>query len=175
MDSSIKNTEYQKKLQEYYSKCLISEISKILIFLVIFSVLHLTKEYIAALFFLMLLRNNGGGLHYNHYISCLFVSFFFLFAAIFLALYVIPPQPIVYISTILCAISGYFLVPVTSKNRPPATPEQIKKSKRNTVIIIAVFFVLLFVMPNNTYIYIGYWTVLLHIFQLIIAHLVKRR
>lgn len=166
-------SEYEKELQEYYWKCFISEFSKIIIFLLIFIFLNLTKEYIAALLYLMLLRNNGGGLHCKHYVSCLLVSFTFLFGSILLAMYVTPPQIFIYISILLSALIGYHLVPITSTNRPAATFEQVKKSKRTTTVIILLFFILLCICPHNTYIYIGYWTIILHIFQLIIAYSIK--
>ena len=144
-----------------------------IIFLIIFMVLHLTKEYIVALFFLMLLRNNGGGLHCNHYITCLMVSFVFLCGSIFLAKYVTPTQNIIYLSVLICALISYHLVPITSANRPSATSDQVARSKRNTIIIIALFFMLICICPYNLYLSIGYWTIMLHIFQLIIAYYKK--
>lgn len=166
-------TEREKKLNEYYWKCFLSEFSKICIFLVIFILLGLTKEYLFALLYLMILRNNGGGLHCKHYTSCLLVSFTFLYSSIMLAIHITPSKPVSCTSILLCALLGYFLVPVTSSNRPAATPNQITKSKRNTIIIILLFFILICFCPYNIYIFIGYWTVTLHIIQLIIAHITK--
>lgn len=166
-------TERERKLKEYYWKCFLSEFSKICIFLIVFILLGLTTEYIFALLYLMLLRNNGGGLHFKHYISCLLVSFIFLYGSISLAMYVTPAKPAMYISILLCSLLGYYLVPVTSSNRPAATLTQVKKSKRNTVVIISLFFLLICLCPHNTYIYVGYWTIILHILQLLVAHITK--
>lgn len=166
-------TERERKLNEYYWKCFLSEFSKICIFLVIFILLGLTKEYLFALLYLMMLRNNGGGLHCKHYTSCLLVSFTFLYSSIMLAIYIVPTKLVACTSIFLCALIGYLLAPVTSSNRPTATPEQITKSKRNTLIIIILFFTLICLCPYNTYILIGYWTVILHILQLCIAHITK--
>ena len=146
-----------------------SEFSKICIFLIIFIFLDLTTEYIFSLLYLMLLRNNGGGLHCKHYISCLLVSFTFIYVSIFLAIYITVPKPLTYISIVLCMLFGYYLVPITSNNRPAATPLQIKRCKQNTVSIIILFFILICLCPHSTYIYIGYWTIILHILQLLIA------
>lgn len=166
-------TAYENKLREYYWKCFISEFSKVFIFLIIFSLLGLLPEYLIALLSLVPLRNHGGGLHCKHYLSCLLVSFSFLSASIVLATYLVPPKPFIFISTLLCAVIGYCLVPITSNSRPPATFEQRKKSKRNTAIIILLFFLLLCICAHNTYLYICYWTVILHIFQLIIGYFIK--
>ncbi len=166
-------SEYEQKMREYYWKCFISEFSKIIIYFVVFSLLGFTKEYLAALLFLMLFRNNGGGIHCKHYTSCLLVSFTFLCLCILLGVCVVPPQLLIYISVAVCGILGYFLVPITSSNRPSATPEQVKKSKKNTVILITLFFILTCICPLNRYLYIGYWTLILHIIQLAIARAVK--
>lgn len=166
-------TAYEKKLREYYWKCFISEFSKVLIFLIIFMSLQLTNEYFVALLFLMILRNNGGGLHFNHYISCLVVSFFFLCSSIFLAMGLHPTRTTLCICTILGGLIGHHLVPITSNNRPPATTTQITKSKRNTTIVIFIIIILILTCPLNTYLYIGFWTVVLHIVQLLVAYFIK--
>ncbi len=172
-DEKKEETELERKMREYYIKCFVSEFSKICIFFIIFSFWGLMKEYLFALTYMMLLRGNGGGLHYKHYISCLLVSFTFLSGSILLAIYFVPARAFIYISLLLCVISAYVMVPVTSCNRPSATQKQIKKSKRNTVIILSFLFILICICPNNRYIHIGYWTIILHILQLFIAHITK--
>lgn len=164
-------TEYEKKMNEYYWKCFISEFSKICIFFIIFMLLGLTTEYFIALFFLLPLRNHGGGLHFKHYTSCLIISFSFLYGSIILAQHIMPPKSVMCITCLLCTLIGYCLVPITSSNRPAATPEQVIKSKRNTTIIIILFSTLICICPYNTYFYIGYWTIILHISQLIISYI----
>lgn len=170
------HTEYEKKMIEYYRKCFISEFSKICIFFLIFLLLGLIPEYLIALFALIILRGNGGGLHFNHYISCLIVSFAFLYISIILSIYVVPSRPGMFISLPLCILIGYHLVPITSSNRPPATSEQVTKSKRCTLIVLLAFSLLICICPGTKFIYICYWTIILHILQLIIAHIkeVKR-
>lgn len=167
------NIEYEKKMNEYYLKCFLLEFSKICIFFIFFSLLGLIPEYLIALLSLMLLRSNGGGLHYKHYISCLAVSFLFLCGSITLATYITPPTILACFTSLLCSLIGYWLVPIASSNRPPATVEQAKKSKRNTMFIILEFIILICICPHNTYIFIGYWTIILHIFQLVIARILK--
>lgn len=166
-------TEYDKKIREYYLKCFLSEFSKIIIFFITFLFLDLLPQYIIALLTLMVLRNNGGGLHFKHYLSCLLVSFFFLYGSIYLATYITPPRLSLCICTFFCSLAGYCLVPITSANRPSATLVQIRKSKQKTIIIIFVFFILMCICPLNKFLYIVYWTVILHIVQLIIAQFIK--
>lgn len=164
-------TEYELELREYYWKCFISEFSKIIIFFIIALPLGLVKEFFVALILLMTLRTTGGGLHLEHYISCLLTSFLFLYGSIFLALYIKPTKIITGICMMLFAIAAYNLVPITSKNRPEASSMQIKKCKRNTFLIIFFLIILICICPKSIYSYICFWTVSLHIFQLLIAHL----
>lgn len=173
MTEKNESLEYQQALKQYYWKCFLSEFSKILIFLLIAIFLGLIKEYLVALFSMMFLRSIGGGLHYKHYISCLFVSFCFLFGSIVLAILFQPPFIPVILSLFLCAITGYLLVPITSENRPPATEKQIISCKRRTFFLIFVFSILACICPFSRLFFIGYWTIILHIIQLCMAHFIK--
>lgn len=166
-------TEYELKLKKYYRLCFLSEFSKIIIFYLIFLFLGLVPEYFISLLFLLPLRNHGGGLHFNHYITCLIVSFSFLCGSIFLALYITPSKIIMCTTCLICIMLGYHLVPVTSSNRPPATTNQVRKSKRNTAIILTLFSAIICICPAHTFLYIGYWTIILHISQLILSHILK--
>lgn len=170
-EKSPSDLAYEKKLREYMLKALLSEASKILIFLLIAICLHIVREYFVALFFLMVLRNNGGGLHFKHYISCLIVSFIFLYASIGLTFVFKPTRLIMVLLLLLCAFLGWQLVPITSDNRPPATPNQIKSSKLSTLLIILILCLVICVCPLNNYLYIGFWTTTLHIIQLLIARM----
>lgn len=163
-------SDYQKKLQRYYRIVFISEFSKIGIFFIIFSLVGLLPEYIIALFALSSLRSNGGGLHFNHYTTCLIVSFLFIFSSIYLAITIRPSQTFISISILVCIIIAYLLVPITSTNRPPATDIQVRKSKRNTTVMLLLYLTLLFFFSNTTGGLICYWTIILHTLQLIIAY-----
>lgn len=165
--------EYQKKLRKYYALAALSEGSKALLFLVFFMSQGMVKEYFLCLLFMMPLRNMGGGLHCKHYVSCFLVSFTVIYSNILFANWWDPTVSIKLLSTLLCAVIAYLLVPITSGNRPPATPEQIKHSKQNTMLILSICFVAMCIMPNNRYINIGYWTIIIHIAQLCVAFVLK--
>jgi len=173
MQKSNTLSEYESELREYYLKCFISEFSKIIIFFIISLPLGLVKEFFVALILLMVLRNIGGGLHFNHYLSCLFVSFLFLYGSIFLAQYIQPGKALICVCTMIFSVIAYHLVPITSSNRPDATDIQVRRCKKKTVISILFLFVLMCICPITIYSYICFWTIALHILQLLIAHLRK--
>lgn len=166
---------YKKQLIKYLFQCIISEGSKILLFSVIFLKVGLIKEFCFALFLLILLRTNGGGLHFKHYISCFAVSFLVLSGSILLAIKFPFPNLASGITLVACIMLGYWCVPVVSANRPPANEVLIKKSKRNTVLVIFAYLILICIVPANRYTNIGVWIVVIHICQLLLAKILKRR
>lgn len=166
---------YERELRIYFFKAFVYEFSKIIIFLCFAAFFNIVKEYLVALLFLMLVRTSGGGLHLRTYIGCLIVSFIFLYSSIFLAWICKPHQVVMAIILAFCALIGRYLVPITSDNRPEASIEQVRNSKRNTFIIIISMSILICICPLNIYSYICFWTVVLHLLQLFFAHYIKRR
>ena len=161
--------ERQRILRKYYLECLICEVSKILIFLVIFILMDLTMEYLTALIALMLLRSQGGGLHLQRYMTCLAVSFAFLYTAILLALHV-TPSVFFMLGTVGLAIPiCRWLVPIPSASRPSATAEQILRSRNATTLLLLASFLPICLAPQTSWTGIIYWTILLHTLQLLLA------
>ena len=72
-------TPYEKQVIIFGLKCVGSELSKILIFSIIFSHLGFFFEFLIALSFMMLYRTTSGGLHFHSYIICFCVSSSFSF------------------------------------------------------------------------------------------------
>lgn len=167
--------EYRKKLRQYYIQCFIMEGSKLILFSVIFSRLQLTKEYLFALFFLILLRTNGGGLHCKRYISCFLLSLSILALNIHLATHF----SLHILCSLLCLCSCLSLcitlVPITSKKRPKPSLHVRKRCKLRTGILIFIFSTLYFLLPANLFLSTGFWAILLHTIQLLIAKITERR
>ena len=167
--------EYKAALKKYWLTCFFMEGSKILLFLIIFSCLNMTKPFLFALLILMLVRCNGGGLHCEHYWSCFFLSFTVLVSCIFCGTFIYMPKYIAIIILLISSIIGYQLVPIVSKNRPEPDKNQITKSKLRTVISILLYCFLICISPYNQYINIGTWTIIIHILQLILAKIIQGR
>ena len=168
------NPTYQKKLLKYFYQCIFCEGSKILLFSIFAMICHLFTEFLVALLALMLVRTNGGGIHCKHYISCLILSFTILFGTIFLGIHIKFPDILIRLILVVCIFIGFRNVPITSRNRPAASEILIKKSKRNTVLILSAFLLLVCIVPYNHYLNIGFWTITIHILQLLIAKLLTK-
>lgn len=176
LNSRLKcDSAYQKKLLKYLYQCILSEGSKIILFSIFALKCNIFIEFLVALLMLMLLRTNGGGIHCKHYTSCFILSFVMLFGSIILASHILLPGLFIKLIIIACIIIGYRNVPITSANRPAASDALIKKCKRNTLIIISCYFILICIIPNNLYNNIGFWTITMHILQLLIAKILMKR
>lgn len=172
MDDS--DPEYERELKKYAALCLLSEGSKILVFALIFGYYGLLWEYAAALFVMITLRCNSGGLHCKHYISCLLVSFAVLAGAVMGGVHCPVPTPYSAVILLACAIAGYRLAPVVSRNRPAPDEALITRSRKNTLCFILAYCILICICPYNTYLNICTWTVMIHITQLTLAFLQRR-
>lgn len=173
----VKNmpTEYKKLLVRYLFLCILSEGSKVLCFSIAALILEVFREFLFAMIWIILLRINGGGLHFKHYASCFLMSFLVLFGSIVLGIYLPFSKLISFIIVIISIPITYQNVPVVSSNRPPATDALIRKSKKNTVLVLTIYFILICIVPMNRYISIGVWNIMIHISQLLIAKSIERR
>ena len=75
---------------------------------------------------------------------------------------------------ILCSFINFCLSPIQSASRSPmsATEQQHTKQK---IFILSIYCILIILIFYNTPLAsVGYWTILLHSMQLIIAKLIKK-
>jgi len=167
--------EYVSRLKKYYMQCVISEGSKIFIFAIVFNALSLFQEYVITLLILLILRTNGGGIHCKKYISCFLLSFSMILGNIVLAQYYPTNSSIRLILLLLCLPIAVALVPITSYSRPKQKNKVIKKSKLITFLFIFFFLLYTYLIPPNTVQAIGFWSIIMHTCQLILANILKRR
>lgn len=158
----------------FFLKCMASEFSKIFIFSIVFYILGLSREFCVALFFMMLYRTSSGGLHCKTYLSCLSLSFLILLSGILLGIYIHMDFLIKIPLTIIMAIVGYLLSPVQAPTRPPLEKRLVRRAKRRTFISIMIFLCLLCIFTTYRYTNIGFWLLVLHDLQLIIAYQIRR-
>lgn len=74
IDENMDVSERDKKLLLFSINCILYDVSKLLLFLLIFSLIHRLDLFLFAFVILLPLRMISGGLHFKHYSSCLFFS-----------------------------------------------------------------------------------------------------
>lgn len=175
IDKNMDIGERDKKLLLFSINCILYDVSKLLLFILIFSLIHRLDLFLYAFVILLPLRMISGGLHFKHYSSCLFFSLgYFLMVTIPLAelnvpLYIMLP------SLVLCALINVFLGPIRSASRPPLPEAEIMKCKKKTLFATCYGIGLIILFQHTKFAPVGYWTILLHSMQLVIASLRKKR
>ncbi|MBQ3600802.1 MAG: accessory gene regulator B family protein [Lachnospiraceae bacterium] len=160
-------SSYQIAQIFFLFETIISEMSKILIMGVAFHN-HLPL-YFFALFMMIFLRSAMGGLHFYTYAGCLLTSFVYIWAAIWLLPHITIAKYLQLILSVLCIVICNHIGPIISKYRPEACKEHFSQCKRFITIFIFFYTLILYVMPKNKYLTVGFWVIILHSLQLIIA------
>lgn len=169
------DTSYEMKLLKYYTICLFYEISKFLIMLYFFTYLHLSIEYLVAIFTLCLLRHNIGGIHFKHYWSCFGFSLFFIMGIIVCSKLCIINNFIQNITSILCLILTFYIGPIQSEVRPPLDKKHFIRYRNTACIILFLFIILFLCMKSFTYRNLIYWVIVFQTLQLIAAKIIIER
>lgn len=165
-------SNYQIAQLTFLGKTIFSEISKVFIMGIIFFK-HLPL-YIFALLIMLVLRCTTGGIHFYTYIGCLTTSIIFLWSGIILLPNIAVPLNVKLILLLLCIISCYYIGPVPSKYRPAYRSKFIQKCKLIISTFIFLYTIVLYVMPESPYINVGFWIIILHSLQLIIAKYTRK-
>lgn len=156
----------------FFFKTIFSEMSKILIMGFLFH--NQLPLYIFALFVMVFLRSFMGGLHFYTYSKCLLCSAIYLG----LTIYILPHIPIAFYLQILLLLLSVlicnYIGPITSKYRPESCKRHFNKYKKLATVFILSYILILYIMPrNNVYLHVGFWIIMLHSLQLIIAKIQK--
>lgn len=149
-----------------------SEISKF--FLIGLFFLDNIKLYLWTILIFLILRSNNGGLHCKTYWSCFAVSLSYIFLSIRI-LPLIPTAKILQMFILLmCIVITYHIGPVTSSFRPTPSESVCKRQKNKLFMIIFLFLITLYILPENPYITTGYWVIILNTCQLLLAKILKK-
>lgn len=165
-------SDYQVAVLGFIAKTLASELSKLLIMGFIFR--DRLGIYVTAVTVMIFLRTATGGLHCKTYISCFLVSFSYMF----LAIIVMPTIPVnkvfQLILLFICMLCTYYVGPVTSTVHVPLRDGLVKKVKIQAFLFIFFFIVATYIVPENPYITVGFWVIILHTLQLVTARIIKK-
>lgn len=168
------STSDKAKLNYFFS-CIIYEGSKILLFLLFFTLTHHLKGFLYSIIILLPLRIISGGLHFKHYTSCLAFSFGYFYLVNVPLSDNMPAYGFTLVTLCICILINYYIGPVTSDSRPVLSAEDIKRGRLHIVIATVYDTILTALFYEKPLAPIGFWTIVLHSMQLIIAKLRKKR
>lgn len=168
-------SDYEIAQVRYLLITLASELSKFLIFALLWGYRGQLREYLFAIFIFFMVRSSSGGIHFKKYISCLLGSFLYLLLCINVLPLLILTKWIKLLVLFFCILLTHAFSPVVSKYRIPPDERKRRSSQREIFVVIFFYFIAMYIMRPNSLLDIGFWCIVLHTIQLIIAHIAERR
>lgn len=165
-------SSYQVAQIFFLFKTISTEISKMIIMAILFH--DKIGLYLFALFIMVLIRSAMGGLHFYTYTRCLIGSAVYLWLSVYLLPYFTITKYLQMIALLLCILICNYIGPVTSKYRPKECEKHFKQCKKFVTLFIFAYSLILYIVPENTYLNVGFWVIILHSLQLIVAKIRKK-
>lgn len=152
-----------------------SEISKTLLLLVAFFLLHMHTEFLVAIVVLLSIRNFTGGIHLNHYRSCLAFTFLFLLCAILLSRHIVLSGGLQVLIMGAGTIIVFLIGGVSSDKRPAPSHKRGFLFKMTACFLLVVYITLFLCVKNLPWKNLIFWVIVLQITQLAAAKWIKER
>lgn len=172
-------SDYEIAVIKYVLTAIFSEISKLIILGIFYFIIGKFSLFIISFILMCLLRINCGGYHCKHYLTCLLLTFVVSYLSIVLMPnYCIPNTSIMLIILTICLFINFFVGPVASPFRPAPNSLLLKHCRNNGFMTIFIFTLLVSIFNTNyliiNYLIVGFWTIILHTSQLIIAKILRK-
>jgi accessory gene regulator B len=174
MDSIVSYFEKEFELSEidkaklkYSLDVLFTDISKLLILLIIFSIFGKTEEFIFSVLALLTIRPFTGGLHFNTYLGCfLFTTLFF--SSVIVLHSIVPLNNFLVFFFAFSFITMLCVAPIAHKNRPGYSKDKNNQFKILGLVVISIHFLSYLLAIKNPYLNISIWVITLQSIQLLI-------
>ncbi|NLL82165.1 MAG: accessory gene regulator B family protein [Tissierellia bacterium] len=166
-EKEFKLSEIEKSKLKYSLDVIITDTSKLLILLIIFSIFGKLREFVFSTLTLLSIRPFTGGLHFDNYLSCLiFTSIFFSF--VILLHNFLPLGSFSILIFVLSFIIILTTAPIIHKNRPSYSKSKRTSFKVMGLVVVTLHFLLYLLAPKNPYLNISIWVFGLQSIQLLI-------
>lgn len=140
-------TEAQLRTRRFGLESLLYELSKTIIYIILFSILGHTAPYLVSFLVYGSIRSFSGGYHANSYWSCFFVSLIGFIFTIGSGLYLEISNIACVILLVVSALIDLVLAPVPHPNKPNMDPVKRKRFKLISFIVMLVFGGIAFILP----------------------------
>lgn len=140
----------------YSLEVILSELSKIIVLIFLFSLVHKSMDALLILAFTVPLRINIGGFHMKKYSSCLMVSFVYCSVIIALGHYTTIHQQILLGLSAICFFIVYLIAPVIPLERLEAQSLPKHRLKFRALLVISIY-ISTFLMWNSKYAHYTQW------------------
>lgn len=163
-------THQQIKEIKYGMEVMFSELSKFITYIVIFSLLGKTYEFVIVSLILFSLRGYSGGIHFYKYSLCFIFSFIFMLLPIIILPLIDLPFYAYYILSFFSILIIYIYSPITSVYRPIQSKKRKIFFKYLSLTVSTLWIIILFVFLRDSQVFkSGIWIIVLQALQLILA------
>lgn len=163
----------EQKFMTFRLKCMLYDMSKVILFVAFFTAIHKLDSFVYAFLIFFPVRQISGGLHFKHYVSCLVFSFVYMYAAVVL----LAPMKLALVTVIpilaVCTAVIYMIGPILAPTRPALTRQEFAERRLKAFKIICYEIVLTVLFFDSELASAGYWTIIMHTLQLLIAWIMK--
>lgn len=165
-------SKYQIAQLRFFFLSAFSEISKLLMIGLFF--LDDLPLFFWTIVLFQVFRSSCGGLHLKTYWSCFFVSLAYMVTVI--RILPLIPVGILFqtVTLLLCIVISYKIGPLTSVLHPVLSDSVNKRLKNRVFVFIVIYLIILYMIPQNPYLIVGYWVIILNTLQLIVAKIQKK-
>ncbi len=164
----------EQKLLSFRIKCLFYDISKLILFVAFFTAIHKLNSFVYAFLIFYPIRQISGGLHFKRYFSCLAFSFVYMY----LIVAILAPLKLELAAVVpilaACAAVIYMIGPIRPPSRPALSKPEFEEHRRKALCIVCYEIVFIILFFDSQIASAGYWAIILHTLQLIIAYMIKK-
>ena len=172
-ESANLNSKDQKFLI-FRVKCILYDISKLILFVAFFAVIHKLSSFIFAFLIFYPIRQISGGLHFKHYFSCLVFSFGYMYLVVVMLAPLTIGHAVVVPILAVCAAVIYAIGPIRPPSRPALSAQEFAEHRKKAFSIVCYESVLIVLFFDHRLASAGYWTIILHTLQLVMAFIIKK-
>lgn len=151
---------------------ILSELSKLLIMAILFR--RQIIYYLFGLLVMIFLRCTMGGLHFYRYSQCLLASIIYIWLSIIVMPHILIYKYVEIILMIFSILICYYIGPLPSKYRPQYSKQYLTKMRLFTSKFIFLYTLILYIIPRSKFLSVGFWIIILHSLQLVIAKILSK-
>jgi accessory gene regulator B len=140
--------EEQLKTRKFGIETIVNELSKIIIYLVIFSLFSLTLNYLLSLIVYSSIRSVSGGYHARSYWGCLVTSFVTFAVTVFLGKYLFLSISARVLLIAAALIITIIFAPVSHMNTPKKSRTKPGRFKVWSVVLVLFWASFVFLLPD---------------------------
>ncbi|MDK2800774.1 MAG: accessory regulator [Clostridiales bacterium] len=145
---NVNLTELQVKTIQFGLECLLGELFKIIIYLMIFSMFSLTQYFIITMFFFSTLRLIAGGYHAKTYWGCFFVTLLIFGAVVGIGVQFPLPLYVRVLTILVSLILVWIYAPLDHPNKPIISEVRRKRFKYLSVMLAVLLSGVSFFLPS---------------------------